>query len=521
MVSDGPNELMYKEGAVTFENVKFSYDGKKEIIQDISFTAHPGQKIALVGETGGGKSTILKLLFRFYDVTRGSIRIDDQDIRDVTLESLRDCIGVVPQDATMFNKTVMENLRYARLGATDAEVIEACKAAQVHEKIDSFSEGYSSTVGEHGVKLSGGEKQRIAIARTLLKNPKIVLLDEATSSVDTDTESKIQCALKNLIQGRTTFVVAHRLSTVLDADIVLVIKDGMILEQGSPKALLAAKGKYHDLWRKQIGMDTLEAASAAETHSSDQSSSPGPENQSGSFGSKKIWRPDAPEFIPRHLRGNSSPEIQQDVQTNGMKEPRTQDKSTSTDDAEYHKRPHDTDDKAKTDRKPPASAVTPAIEDQAQNEAQSTTPEPIPKRARIGRFRRRNQSKSEPTGSSLSQGIGNTVGDDAGESSITPDGSGEAVATGMGHRHVSVPFGSTSTGDRKFVVQGRPRRRKYRNPKKQSSGARSTPRSSTTWSGDDATAPSPPAPTPEEVENLVNANPEPQTKAVVHFVPGT
>lgn len=213
-----------------------------------------GQRIALVGETGGGKSTILKLLFRFYDANEGNIEIDGQDVKDMTLESLRGCIGVVPQDPSMFNGTIMDNVRYSRLDATDEEVINACKAAAVHEKISSFTKGYASKVGEGGVKLSGGELQRIAIARVILKDPQIVLLDEATSAVDSETEARIQGALEKLTKGRTTFTVAHRLSTVTNSDIIIVIKDGEIIEKGSPKALLEAKGKYHDLWLRQIGI---------------------------------------------------------------------------------------------------------------------------------------------------------------------------------------------------------------------------------------------------------------------------
>ena len=210
--------------------------------------------MALVGETGGGKSTILKLLLRFYDVTHGSISIDGQDIRTVTLASLRESIGVVPQDPSLFNDTVMKNVRYSRLEATDEEVMAACKAAAVHDKIMTFTNGYATKVGENGVKLSGGELQRVAIARAILKDPKIMLLDEATSSVDTETEVHIQQALERLTEGRTTFIVAHRLSTVMNADLMLVIKDGAIVEQGSPKELLKAKGKYYDLWSKQNGI---------------------------------------------------------------------------------------------------------------------------------------------------------------------------------------------------------------------------------------------------------------------------
>lgn len=253
-VKDGQATFALKEGSVTFQNIRFSYDAKKEVIKGISFDAKPGQKIALVGETGGGKSTVLKLLFRLYDVTHGSISIAGQDIRTVTLASLRKFIGVVPQDPDLFNDTIMKNVRYSRLEATDEEVIAACKAAAVHDKIMTFTNGYETKVGEKGIKLSGGELQRVAIARTILKNPNIMLLDEATSSVDTETEVQMQQALEKLIEGRTTFIVAHRLSTVMNADLMLVIKDGAIVEQGSPKELLKAKGKYYNLWSKQNGI---------------------------------------------------------------------------------------------------------------------------------------------------------------------------------------------------------------------------------------------------------------------------
>lgn len=250
-VKDGSKQFELDQGAVSFDAVNFSYDGEKSILKDINFSASPGQKVAIVGETGSGKSTMLKLLFRFYDVTSGSVKIDHQDVRDVTLESLRQCIGVVPQDPALFNDTVMNNVRYSRLNATDEEVVLVCKAASIHDKILTFTNGYSTMVGENGVKLSGGEIQRIAIARAILKDPKIILLDEATSAVDSHTESQIQKALRELTHGRTTFVVAHRLSTVIDADVLLVIKDGRIVEQGPPRELLKNKGEFYDLWSLQ------------------------------------------------------------------------------------------------------------------------------------------------------------------------------------------------------------------------------------------------------------------------------
>ena len=243
--------LEVKDCKVEFKNVDFAYDERKPVIRDVSFVAHPGQTVAFVGETGGGKSTMLKLLFRFYDVTSRSITIDNQDLRSVTQSSLREILGVVPQDPALFNMSIRENVRYARLDATDEEIEEACKAAAVHDKIMSFPDGYKSKVGERGVKLSGGELQRVSIARVLLKNPKIVMLDEATSAVDSSTEALIQEAFKRLSSGRTTFVVAHRLSTIVDADQILVVDAGQIIERGRHAELLERGGKYAELWMKQ------------------------------------------------------------------------------------------------------------------------------------------------------------------------------------------------------------------------------------------------------------------------------
>jgi ABC-type transport system involved in Fe-S cluster assembly fused permease/ATPase subunit len=246
------NQFVLTKGEVDFQNVTFSYDGKRQVTNDVTLHVKAGQTIALVGETGGGKSTILKLLFRFYDVTGGQVMIDGQDIRDVTLESLRENIGVVPQDPSLFNQTILDNLRYAKLDATNEEIHSACKAVALHEKIMTFTKGYDTKVGERGVKMSGGELQRMAIARAMLMDPKILLLDEATSSVDSETESQIQASLKTLCAGRTTFVIAHRLSTIVDADVVVVINNGQIVEQGSHADLLKTEGHYHKLWARQL-----------------------------------------------------------------------------------------------------------------------------------------------------------------------------------------------------------------------------------------------------------------------------
>ncbi|KAH8676063.1 hypothetical protein BX600DRAFT_194705 [Xylariales sp. PMI_506] len=251
--------LHLKGGKVEFRDVNFSYDKKKDILKGVNLTVPSGKTAAFVGATGAGKSTILKLLDRFYDVNGGSILLDGQDIRNVLLSSLRQSIGIVPQAPILFDDTVMNNIRYARLTATDDEVYEACEAAAIHDHIMSFSDGYKTRVGERGIKISGGELQRIAIARAILKRPDIVLLDEATSSVDTETEQKIQDGLRVLCESRTTFIVAHRLSTVMNADIIFVVADGQIVEQGSHEELLERKGKYSELWSKQIFVKPKEA----------------------------------------------------------------------------------------------------------------------------------------------------------------------------------------------------------------------------------------------------------------------
>ena len=244
--------LIVKSGTVEYSNVSFAYDKRKQVIEDVSFKAEGGQTIAFVGETGGGKSTLVKLLARAYDVTTGSIKIDGQDIRSVTKSSLADAIGYVPQDPILFNRTIRENIRYGRLDANDAEIEEACRAAAVHDAIIGFPDGYNAKVGERGVKLSGGQLQRIAIARVLLRSPKIVLLDEATSAVDSTIELQIQDAFRKLSMGRTTFVIAHRLSTIVEADQIIVVENGRIKEQGTHAELLELGGKYSELWTHQI-----------------------------------------------------------------------------------------------------------------------------------------------------------------------------------------------------------------------------------------------------------------------------
>jgi ATP-binding cassette subfamily B protein len=211
--------------------------------------------MAIVGSSGSGKSTIGRLLFRFYDVTGGALTIDGQDVRDVTLDSLHAAIGVVPQDTVLFNDTIRYNIAYGRPEASEAEIVEAAKAAQIHDFVLSLPKGYDTQVGERGLKLSGGEKQRVGIARTILKNPPILLLDEATSALDTETERDIQTQLRAMGQGRTVITIAHRLSTIADADRIVVLEDGHIVEQGRHDALLAQSGRYAQLWQKQASED--------------------------------------------------------------------------------------------------------------------------------------------------------------------------------------------------------------------------------------------------------------------------
>lgn len=257
--------LYYRQGKVEFENVFFSYTQGKEILKDVSFTVLPGQTVALVGQSGSGKSTIIRLLFRFYDVQGGCVKIDGQDISKVRQSSLRAHIGVVPQDTVLFNDNIRDNIRYGRVTASDHEVEEAANAADIHDKIMTFPDGYDTQVGERGLKLSGGEKQRVAIARTILKAPQIILLDEATSALDTQTERNIQASLAKVCANRTTIVVAHRLSTIIGADMILVLSNGQIVERGRHEELLAKGGMYCDMWVKQQQAQDSDSASDSET----------------------------------------------------------------------------------------------------------------------------------------------------------------------------------------------------------------------------------------------------------------
>jgi len=238
-------------GDIAFDHVVFGYDKRKQALKDLTFECPSGTTTALVGESGGGKTTVMRLLFRYYNPESGQIRVDGQDVGDITLDSLRRHIGVVPQDCNMFNESIMYNLRYANQNATDEQIFDACRAASIHDRILQFTDGYDTKVGERGVKLSGGERQRVAIARTILKNPKIILLDEATAALDTETEEKIQDALHSLSQDRTMLIIAHRLSTIIEADQILVLSGGTVSERGTHSELMELGGKYASMWRKQ------------------------------------------------------------------------------------------------------------------------------------------------------------------------------------------------------------------------------------------------------------------------------
>ena len=251
----GAEPLRVSEGRVAFEGVHFGYDPERVILTDVDLEIPGGATVAVVGPTGSGKSTLTRLMFRFYDVSAGRITIDGTDLREVTQESLRAAIGVVPQDTVLFNDTIGYNIGYGRADASREEIVTAAKAARIHDFVESLPQGYETQVGERGLKLSGGEKQRVAIARTILKDPPILILDEATSALDTGTEREIQESLKGLARDRTVLVIAHRLSTVADADRIVVLEAGAIVEQGGHAELLARGGRYAQLWARQLEAD--------------------------------------------------------------------------------------------------------------------------------------------------------------------------------------------------------------------------------------------------------------------------
>ncbi|MDQ7814827.1 MAG: ABC transporter ATP-binding protein [Patescibacteria group bacterium] len=245
--------LKVEQGGIVFDEAVFSYSQTRTVLKDLSLDIKPGEHVALVGPSGSGKSTIVKLLFRFYDLDSGKISIDGQDIAKVTQDSLREYVSLVPQDPVLFHRTLMDNIRYGRLQATDEEVIAAAKKANCHEFIEQLADGYKTYVGERGIKLSGGERQRVAIARAILKNAPILVLDEATSSLDSESEALIQDALLKLMKGRTTIAIAHRLSTIMQMDRIVVMQNGRIIDQGTHEMLLGKEGMYQKLWNIQAG----------------------------------------------------------------------------------------------------------------------------------------------------------------------------------------------------------------------------------------------------------------------------
>jgi ATP-binding cassette subfamily B protein len=260
----GARTLDTRQAEVRFDRVSFGYEANRQILFDVDLAIPAGRTLAVVGASGAGKSTLSRLLFRFYDATSGAIRINGADVRDLTQTSLRHHIGIVPQDTVLFNDTILYNISYGKTGATFDDVERVARAASIHDFIMSLPEGYQTQVGERGLKLSGGEKQRVAIARTLLKDPPILILDEATSALDTRTERAIQKELGQIARDRTTLIIAHRLSTIVDADEIVVLDQGRVLERGTHWELLLAQGRYAQMWRLQQADEQKQHGSAGQ-----------------------------------------------------------------------------------------------------------------------------------------------------------------------------------------------------------------------------------------------------------------
>ncbi|KAF4633947.1 hypothetical protein G7Y89_g4170 [Cudoniella acicularis] len=532
-ITDLPNAkpLKLSKGLVKFDRVSFAYDERKPTLKSVSFSVPAGKTVALVGETGGGKSTILKLIDRFYDVKGGSICIDGQDIRDVTLNSLRENIGVVPQDPTLFNDSIMNNVRYARLSASDAEVYEACKAAAVHDKIMSFPDGYNSKVGHNGVKLSGGEKQRIAIARAILKKPEIILLDEATSAVDTETEQLIQEGFKTLCKGRTTFIVAHRLSTIMKADHILVVMNGEIVENGTHHDLIHSKGKYHELWSKQIFVKPTNERSRSRSpkkqdaniindlnpdrqqeelskvlkttdhdcvpaENGDETGSDGKKPDSGHQRESSRLKPDAPEFVPLRSKINTDDSL-------AKASPKEASKLLKK--AENEERKAASLSKKAVVNASEGSHVGPSTEQSTETEV-SGADRSKPKRARVPR---RYVAKSEP-------GRVQDSHDGAQDSDMTVVSSGESqplLQNPSTRRRVSAPSDPpTGSQDSRGPRSRRARHWRLRNRTGESAGSGGG--SGVTTSSAEDTA-SPPAPVTSPAEGISTNG------STIRFAPGS
>lgn len=306
-VTDREDAVELKEcaGDIVFDNVSFSYDKRRPALDRLSFRCRPGTTTAFVGESGGGKTTVMRLIFRYYNPESGQIRVDGKDVQDITMNSLREFIGVVPQDCNMFNESIMYNLKYANQNATDEDVFEACKKASIHDRILDFANGYDTKVGERGVRLSGGERQRVAIARTILKNPRITMLDEATAALDTETEEKIQESFDTLAKGRTMIIIAHRLSTIVNADQILVLNHGTVVESGTHDELISRGGKYASMWRKQSRAQKA-AAEAAELRTRAKKALEDAEADSASVSEEELDHSKRQSYRKGHKRVNFS-----------------------------------------------------------------------------------------------------------------------------------------------------------------------------------------------------------------------